>query len=297
MNRYIAFCHILETGSFSKAAEAMGYSQSAVSQMLRSLESEVGASLLLRSKGSVELTYEGKALYPRIRSLVNDYRLLQEKAKELQGNTSGEIRIGTINSVSTFWLPKMIKAFQELYPEARFRLLQGEYTSIAEWVRSGEVDFGFANKDAVTGLEKKPLYTDEMMAVLPEEHPLCARDAVALAELVNDPYIRLEEGSFNEPMNAFRSQNLEPDIRLNVFDDYTVLAMIEEGLGYSIIPAMNLRRHDYRVVKKSLEPKITRHLCLIYRHFYAMPPMSRLFIEYIADHFFHLSRMNPDIEE
>lgn len=294
MNRYIAFCHILETGSFCKTAENMGYSQSAVSQMIRSLENEIGTTLLIRSKGSVELTYEGKALYPLIRTMVNDYRLLQEKTKELQGNASGEIRIGTISSVSTFWLPKMIKPFQSLYPKARFNLFQGEYTSIAEWVRNGEVDFGFVNKDAVTGLAKMPLYTDEMMAVLPENHPLCEREAVPLAELVNDPYIRLEEGDFNEPMNAFHSQNLEPDIRLNVFDDYTVLAMIEEGLGYSIIPAMNLRRHDYHVVKKSLEPKITRNLCLIYRHFNAMPPMSRLFIEYIADHFFHLNHINHE---
>ncbi|MBR5329422.1 MAG: LysR family transcriptional regulator [Firmicutes bacterium] len=288
MNRYIAFCHVVETGSFCKTADQMGYSQSAVSQMIRSLEQEIGTPLLIRSKGSVELTFEGKELYPLIRSVVNNYRVLQEKTKELQGKISGEIRIGTIASVSNFWLPKMIKEFQNRYPESRFTLLQGEYTTISEWVKNGEVDFGFSNMEAVSGLTKIPLYTDEMMAVLPQTHPLSKKKAIPLAELVKDPYIRLEEGAFNEPMNAFRSLGLEPDVRLNVYDDYTVLAMIEEGLGYSIIPEMNLLRHDYRVVKRSLEPKITRDLCLIYRHFNVMPHMSRIFIEYIEDHFFHL---------
>lgn len=296
MNRYIAFCHIVETGSFSKTAEEMGYSQSAISQMIRSLENEMGMPLLIRAKGNAELTFEGEQLHPLIRSTVNSYRMLQEKTKELQGKNSGEIRIGTIASVSNFWLPKMIKSFQNIYPEARFTLLQGEYTSISEWVKSGEVDFGFSNIEAVTGLTTVPLYTDEMMAVLPEDHPLCEKDAIALSELEKDPYIRLEEGSFNEPINAFHSLGLEPDTKLSVYDDYTILAMIEEGLGYSIIPEMNLLRHDYRVVKRPLEPKITRDLCLIYRHFHVIPRMSRLFIEYISDHFFHLKRNETNEE-
>lgn len=289
MNRYIAFNHIVETGSFSRTAEEMGYSQSAVSQMIRSLENEINMKLLIRSHGNIELTHEGRELLPLIRSVVNDYRVLQEKTKELQGMNSGEIRVGTMNSVSNFWLPKMIKEFQKIYPEVRFTLLQGEYTSIAEWVKTGEVDFGFANGDAVTGLTIIPLYTDEMMVVLPTDHRLCAKNAVTLRELTEDPYIRLEEGSFNEPMNAFHSQGLEPNTRLNVYDDYTVLAMIEEGLGYSIIPEMNLRRHDYRIVKRSLEPKITRNLCLIYRNINVIPKMSRVFIDFISNHFFHLN--------
>ena len=294
MNRYIAFCHIVETGSFSKTADEMGYSQSAISQMIRSLENEVGVPLLIRAKGSVELTFEGQQLHPLFRAAVNDYRRIREKTKELQGSNSGEIRIGTIASISNFWLPKMIKAFQTRYPEARFTLLQGEYTSISQWVKEGEVDFGFSNIDAVTGLTKVPLYTDEMMAVLPLDHPLCAKESVSLAELEKDPYIRLEEGSFNEPINAFHSLGLEPDTKLSVYDDYTILAMIEEGLGYSIIPEMNLRRHDYRVAKRPLEPKITRDLCLIYRNVQVIPRMSRLFIDFITDHFFHLQNIEEN---
>lgn len=294
MNRYIAFCRIVDTGSFSRTADEMGYSQSAVSQMIRSLENEMSMPLLIRSHNGVELTHEGKELISHIRAVVNDYRILQEKTKELKGMNSGEIRIGTINSVSCYWLPKMIKDFQNEYPEVSFNLLQGEYTSIAEWVRTGEVDFGFANSDAIRGLTVVPLYTDEMMAVLPVDHPLCDNETILLKDLANEPYIQLEEGSFNEPLNAFHELHLDPNIRLCVFDDYTVMAMVEEGLGYSIIPEMNLRRHDYRIVKKSLEPKITRNLCLVYRDMRSIPKMSRTFIDYINKSYFNRGMVNSE---
>lgn len=286
MNRFIALCHIAETGSFSKTAEEMGYSQSAISQMIRSLENEFSMSLLVRSHNGAELTHEGKELMPLIRDTVNSYRAVEEKTKELKGISSGEIRIGTMSSVSNFWLPKMIKEFKKKYPNVSFTLNQGEYTSIAQWVRDGEVDFGFANLDAVKDLSKIPLYTDEMMAVLPLEHPLAKSAEIHVKDLVEEPYIRLEEGVFSEPVNAFRALGLEPNIRLRVYDDYTVLAMIEEGLGYSVIPEMNLRRHDYRVSVHPLIPKITRNLGLIYRNTASIPPMSRLFMRHISDRFF-----------
>ncbi len=291
MNRYLAFCHIIETGSFSKTAEEMGYSQSAVSQMIRSLENEVSLPLLIRSHNGVELTHEGKELMPYIRSVVNSYRMLEEKTKELKGMNSGEIRIGTMTSVSNYWLPKMIKEFQTIYPDVSFTLNQGDYTSIANWIKTGEVDFGFANGDAVNGLAKIPLYTDEMMAVLPVGHPLGKKKSIPLEALTKEPYILLEEGSFNEPLNAFHALGLEPNVRLCVYDDYTVMAMIEEGLGYSIIPEMNLRRHDYQISKHSLKPRITRNLCLIYRNMKAIPQMSRVFIDYICKSYFPLDSL------
>ncbi|MGI5874542.1 MAG: LysR family transcriptional regulator [Bacillota bacterium] len=286
MNRYIAFCRIAESGSFSKTAEEMGYSQSAVSQMIRSLETEVSLPLLIRSHGKIALTEEGEALLPRIRSLVNDYHMLREKTRELRDDDAGEIRVGTIASVSHAWLPKMIKAFRERYPDVHFSLDQGDYNDIAGWIKNGDVDFGFVNGDAVSGLSEIFLARDEMMAVLPPSHPLCRLEAVPLEALADESYIRLEEGDFNEPMNAFRRRGLRPNVRLRVYDDYTVLAMIEEGLGYSIIPEMNLNRHNYRVEKRPIEPKITRNLAVVYDHFQRLPKMSRLFIDFMTEHYF-----------
>ena len=149
MKRLIALQKIVELGSFTKAAEKLGYTQSAVSQMIASLEEELSIKLLYRSRIGIRLTLEGEELYPFIQRTVLQYQAMQEKADEIKGLETGIIRIGTISSISCHWLPGLIKHFQELYPKVRFVLHQGDYTSIPEWVRTGEVDFGFVNPDAV----------------------------------------------------------------------------------------------------------------------------------------------------
>ena len=149
MKRLIALQKIVELGSFTKAADKLGYTQSAVSQMIASLEEELSIKLLYRSRIGIRLTLEGEELYPFIQRTVLQYQAMQEKADEIKGLETGIIRIGTISSISCHWLPGLIKHFQELYPKVRFVLHQGDYTSIPEWVRTGEVDFGFVNPDAV----------------------------------------------------------------------------------------------------------------------------------------------------
>ena len=148
LERYFALLKILEIGSFTKAAEAMGYSQSAVSQMVQSLESELSLKLLYRSRNGIKLTPEGEALLPYIQRTVNHYNAMLEKTRELKGLNGGLIRIGTLSSVSSQWLPGLIKDFQTLYPKVHFLLHQGDYTTIPAWVRAGEIDFGFVNPDA-----------------------------------------------------------------------------------------------------------------------------------------------------
>lgn len=108
MNRYIALQKIISLGSFSKAAEEMGYSQSAASQMIASLEKELGLHLIHCSRYGVTLTLEGKKLYPKIEQLITAYQ-----------------------SVG------VIKEFQKEYPKVEFVIHQGDYSSIQEWIKNG----------------------------------------------------------------------------------------------------------------------------------------------------------------
>ena len=112
MNRYLALHKIVELGSFTRAAEALGYTQSAMSQMIASLEDELSIKLLIRSRTGARLTIEGAELYPYVERLVYQYRGVQEKANEIKGLESGVIRIGTISSVTTHWLPGLLKEFR-----------------------------------------------------------------------------------------------------------------------------------------------------------------------------------------
>ena len=149
MNRYIAFLKVFERNSFSDAARDLGYTQSAVSQMIKSLEEELGVTLLVRSRSGVALTYEGRHLLPYIRDTVNAYRMLQSQAAGFSGLEQGTIRLGTFTSVSSFLLPPAMERFRNQHSGIRFELYQGLYYEIEDWEREGVVAFGFGTAGGV----------------------------------------------------------------------------------------------------------------------------------------------------
>lgn len=281
MNRYLALMKIIEMGGFTKAADALGYTQSGISQMIRSLEVELDLPLLLRSRTGVKLTPEGAELFPFIQKMTNDYRELLERTGELRGLESGEVKIGTFSSVSALWLPRLLKEFGDAYPDIRFTLHQGDYTSIPQWIRDGTVDFGFVNPCAVSGLNTVELAQDPLLAVLPEYHHLTSQSPVSLSDLAREPFLLVEEGSLSEPLEAFAAQGLTPNVRFRIHDDYTILSMVEQGLGVSVLSEMVLGRTNHRVVVRPVDPPVTRTIGVAFQHKAALPIAARYFIDFL----------------
>lgn len=281
MNRYITFQKIVKLGSFSKAAEALGYTQSASSQMIASLEDELSIKLLNRSRTGVTLTIEGSELYPHIELMINHYLSVQEKAKEIRGLETGIIRMGTLASISAHWMPQLLKEFQSLYPQVEFVIHQGDYTSIQEWIKVGAIDFGFVSPAAVKGLEIVTLKEGAMLAVLPEFHPLAKMKVVPLAELALEPFILLEEGHYYEPLEAFNSIHIKPNIKFTIHDDYAIMTMVEAGLGVSILAELILHRTNYHIALRPTNPAITRTIAIGYKDVSSLPMASKRFIEYL----------------
>lgn len=283
MNRYIALQKIIELGSFTKAAEALGYTQSSISQMVASLENELSMKLLTRSRIGVKLTIEGEELYPFIERSILTYRAMQEKANEIKGLETGIIRVGTISSITCHWMPQLIKGFQELYPNVQFLFHQGDYSSIQEWIKSGAVDFGFITPPASGDLETVTIKDGEMLAVLPKTHPLSVKSFIRLEEITDDPFILLEEGHYSEPINAFRAAGLKPNIKYTIHDDYAIMTMVEAGLGVSILAELMLRRTNYDIVCLPIEPPVYRTLAVGYKNKNSLPIASKYFIEYLTE--------------
>lgn len=281
MNQYYAFIKIIETGSFTKAAEDLGYTQSAISQMIRSLEKELSTTLILRSRKGITLTPDGEEFLPYIKKVHNSYRELMEKSKQMQGLQGGIIRIGTFSSISSSWLPELIKNFKELYPSVKFELQQGEYTSITQLIKEGSVDFGFVIPDAVSNLHTIPLKQDEMLAVFPCNHNLTNQEKVTLNELSDEPFILLDEGQSSIPLKFFKQNNLQPNIQYRVYDDYTIMSMVEKGLGIAILPELILDKISYNIVKKKIFPPIIRTISIAFKDKRNLPVASKYFIDYI----------------
>lgn len=283
MNRYIALQKIMELGSFTKAAEALGYTQSSISQMIASLENELSIKLLIRSRHGVKLTIEGTELYPFIERTILQYRAMQEKINEIKGLETGIIRVGTFSSITCHWMPQLIKGFQQRYPNVQFLFHQGDYTSIQEWIKTGAVDFGFVTPPAVTDLETIIMKDGEMLAILPKNHPLADRTSIRVGEISGDPYILMEEGHFSEPLNAFEAAGLKPNIKYTIHDDYAVMTMVEAGLGVSILAELVLQRTNFDIAKIPLDPPIYRTLAIAYKDRHSLPVASQYFIKYLME--------------
>lgn len=284
MNKYLALQKIVEYGSFTKAANALGYTQSSISQMIASLEEELSMKLLTRSRYGVKLTLEGAELYPYIERAIYQYRTMLEKAAEIKGLETGVIRVGTVSSVTCHWMPQLIHGFKQQYPHVQFLFHQGDYTLIPEWIATGQIDFGFINPLAVTNLQTQTVKSDQMLAILPQDHPLAKEKAVRLTDLAQEPYILLEEGQYSEPIAAFETAGIVPNIQYTLHDDYAIMTMVEAGLGVSILAELVLRRTNYRIACLPIEPPVTRTLAVVYKDKNSLPIASKYFIDYLMKH-------------
>ena len=284
MQRITALENILATGSFTAAAQRLGYTQSAISQMIASLEKELGVRLLARSHHHIELTPEGQQLMPMLKKTAKDWDNVKELSQEITGLKSAAIKIGTISSISAHWLPQLIKQFQSLHPDVRFVMLQGDYTTIPEWIHSNEIDFGFVNPAAMPDEPVKFLRAGDLRAILPLNHPLARKSAVHLADLKNEPFLMLEEGSYSEPLAAFHENNIQPNIKLRVHDDYSILSMVEAGLGFSILADLVLQKQSYNVAIRPLIPNVQRRIGILQKPRELMPIASQQFVDFIVQH-------------
>jgi len=283
LNTYYAFIKAVETGSFTKAAEELGYTQSAISQMVHSLEKELSTTLILRSRKGISLTPDGEEFMPFIRNIYNSHRELAEKSKEMEGLQNGLIRIGAFSSVTCHWLPMLIKEFKQQYPTVQFELQQGNYTVNVNWIKEGIVDFGFVNSQSIPNLTTVTLQEDEMLVVLPAKHPLTLKHNVSIEELTNEPYILLDEGIINDPLTIFEERDFKPNIQYRVFDPYAITSMVEQGLGVSILPKLLLTKSPYNIVAKKISPPFVRTISLSYKDKRILPIASRYFIDFIIE--------------
>lgn len=281
LSKYDIFCKVVEYSGFTRAAHAIQYSQSAVSQTVKNLEQELGLILLTRGKEGIHLTPDGEAIFPYIQAIANAEDALARRQKEMQGLKGSVVRIGTFTSVSRTLLPGWMWQFKREHPGIRFVLEQGEYTTISEWVQNGAVDFGFVNMDAAPEMEGRLLYTDNMCAVMPPDHPLTQKQSVHLADLAESALILLDEGEFNVPMRAFDNIGLVPQIEYEVYDDYTIIAMVEKKLGVSIMYERVLAGYASKVATRPIDEDLSRRVGIVWNNWETMPIAARRFVEFI----------------
>ncbi|TVX99846.1 LysR family transcriptional regulator [Cohnella terricola] len=282
-SKYEVFLKVVEFGSLSRAAEYCNYSQSAVSQIITSLENEFGIRLLNRSHAGVSATSDGEQLLPYFRKLSNAHHELSDKVFELHGIESGLIRIGTFSSISSQLLSPLLKDFKEKHPNIKFELQQGDYRRIEMWIADGTVDFGFVNLPTLNDLEVIPIIEDRMLAILPTNHPYADKESVPLSLFEQEPVILLDEGTKKGVLEMFRLNDIKARIEYRLDDDYTIMSMVENGLGVSILAELMLKRTQYRIVTKETCPSFSRSIGVAIKNKKQASMAVKCFLDFIID--------------
>ncbi len=279
--KYLAFVKTVEKGSFTRAAQELDYAQSSISKMVADLENEWGMILLERSKNGVCLTSAGEQVLPFLRKLLKDHQELEEEICQMKGIESGLVRIGSFASVAINWLPNIFSALQKDYPGIEYEILLGDYDEVEQWIKEGRVDCGFLRLPTLPQFDTILLKEDEYKLVLPTGHPLAEREKVAIEELNGLPFLLLEHGGKTEVSDLLESSHVQPDIRFTTWEDFAIMAMVEKGMGVSILPDMILQRTPYQLEIRSLQKPYYRSIGLVIKNRKHISPAVQKFIDYL----------------
>ena len=282
IQKYQAFITVVEQGSLTKAAEELGCTQSAVSHSISGLEEELGFALLKRSRAGIRLTGEGERMISPVRDLLGSAERLKQTASSIRGLESGTVRIGAFTSVAVHWLPAVLKEFQQDYPRVDFRLLNGDYHDVEQWLMEGSIDIGFVNVPSTVDCECIPLMEDRLLAILPRHSRFESYPRFPLVECETEPFISLLESSDHDARRALEAAGVKPNVRFYTKDDYAIIAMVEQGLGISIMPELLLKgRHD-DIQMLPLVPEAKRTIGIAIAAGDKAGPATRRFADYVV---------------
>lgn len=285
------FCDLVETRSFSQAAERNFVTQSAVSQQVRGLEERFKRRLLERVRGRRELnlTEAGEAFYEASREVLRAYAELEEKMRRLTGTVSGTVRVATVYSVGLHELPPVVRRFMTSYPQAKIDLEYSRTTRIVRDVLSGAVELGVvAFPEKRRGLEVVTLDGDRLVLICPPAHPLARRRKVSAADLQGQDFVLFERDipTRRATDRALRAHGVTIH-RVAEFDNIeTIKRAVEVGLGVAVVPrpsVLDEQRSGQLAVVPLAEPEWKRTVGVIYRSDRVLGTAARKFIELLTD--------------
>ena len=269
------------TGTFGRAADRLGYTQSAVSQQIAALERAVGAPLFDRPGGPrpVELTPLGDLLLTHAREILERTEAAAAEVRRFQAGTIGRIDVGTFQSISTALLPALLGRLREDNPLLETRLLErDDQEDLNRRVLDGELDLTFVVGDSPPEIASVELFTDPFVVVaLPSDAP---DDTVPIERLRTTPLIGQQDNSCQRFVDdGLRAAGLDPSYVFRTSDNSAVIAMVRAGMGMAILPLLAVEHHDPRVAVRRLDPPIPcRRISIGWRRDRTLSPAAEHFV-------------------
>ena len=231
-----------DLGSFTKASEVVGYTQSGLTHMMDALEKEVGFPLLQRSHNGIQLTAQGRRLMPAIREFLRANANLENEIQAIAEQKTEVIRIAAYASIAMHWMPEILYRFRRLCPEANVDLRMVDHAlEPFELLESGQADVIFASRQNYSYCNWIPLYRETMYAILPKDYPLREKEEFPLEEFAGHDFL-MPYGNFDNDVNAaLKPVGIKLNAKASKVDDETVIRMVGRGLGVSMMSELMIR--------------------------------------------------------
>lgn len=270
----------VDLGSFTKAAEVLGYTQSGLTHMMNSLEKEVGFTLLERGRSGVRLTEEGERIAPAVREFLQANARLDSVIEQVASSRTEIIRVSAYASIAMHWLPGIIQRFREECPDVDVDIRMADHVDVPyELLAQGKMDAILVSPQDEGQYEWVHLADDPMFAVLPKDFDTQGMTAFPLAAFEARDFIMPSQGFDKDIMRIFNRIGVKPHILPTWVDDPTVISMVSHGLGVSMMTELTVRGRTDGVKLLPVEPASSRELGLAVRSLDAASEGLRHFID------------------
>lgn len=243
---------IIEQGSISKAARALNMAQPPLSQLLKKLEQELGTTLIHRYRKKWEVTESGKLLYEYANRILSDTEDVKRQIREIEEGDAGTVRIGVAPACLNI-LVDYIAIFRKKYPQIKFNIFTDYKNGLITKLKQREIDLALLlNPGQIDSFDVKPLKKEKTILIVPESWTCFLTEKPTIEEIASLPFIMLgdleDHSLYGKILNFFKKHGVSPDIAFQCKDIQMVVALVNRGLGISIIPRMHYQSASFEQI-------------------------------------------------
>lgn len=269
-----------ETNNISRTAENLGYSQPGASHIIKTIEDEFGFKIIERQKYGIRLTEAAKFLIPNIRNILNSEEALNETIAGLKGLEIGKVTIGAYTSVATHLLPNVLKEFNELHPGIEIDIREGGADEIINWLNDDIVDLAFISRPYARTIDFISYGKDPLVAVLPLDFTERYFDGYPIEAISGKPFILTAYGNDIDINNALEVSGVKPNVKYTVLDDQTIMAMVSQNLGVSILTRLITEHNAYEIRTVPIKPEFYRDMGIGMKNASYLTPAASQFVDF-----------------
>ncbi|MGW2253290.1 LysR family transcriptional regulator [Kitasatospora sp. NPDC001660] len=277
-------------GSFTAAGEHLGFTQSAISRQISTLEAELGAPLFDRLARGVRLTEHGRALLPHAEALLERLDSTRRELTALTELGAGRLRLGAFDSANAALVPTALAAFRAAHPDVAVSLTEGLCADLLARLADGGVDLAVVASYPEhpydhEQFDLQPLVEDPVLVALPRDHRLARRRRLRLAELADEPWIAANRTIETTLLAACVREGLRPRVEYAVAGWTAKLGLVAAGLGPALIPSLAARAARPDIALVALHPDDTpvRQVFTAVRRGHRPPPAAAAFLGHLRE--------------